>query len=367
MQSRLSYYGNEQGLTHVMFTNGDGWFTIVRCEVYEMTTKDKILELLKENENRYLSGQQMAEELFVTRAAVWKAIKALQKDGYTVEAITNRGYRLINDYASADIGAINEYLKHENVMIENLVIHKFDEVDSTNDLIRDFEKDSDNVVVIAESQLKGRGRRGRSFFSPGGSGIYMSLLIHPDLRPTEATSLTCVMAVAICRAIKKVLDLDVSIKWVNDIFYLDKKVAGILTEGITSIEDGSLSYVILGIGINLFEPTEGFPKDIKKSAGALLLKQTDGEVKSKLCAAIIASFFELYYDIKNRSYLEEYRDRSMIVGHYVKVMEYGKSDNIENSEYAFVEGIDEDCHLVLKYDNGKIEHLSTGEISVVKY
>ena len=153
---------------------------------------------------------------------------------------------------------------------------------------------------------------------------------------------------------------------VNDIFYNGKKVAGILTEAVTSIEDGDLSYVIMGAGINLYEPFDGFPTEIKNSAGALLDSQMESSLGSDLCGAIIASFFDIY-NSGSKEYINEYRNRSMLIGNYVKVMQYQNENDRAGNSYAYVEGIDDDCHLVVRYDDDKIEHLSTGEVSVIKY
>lgn len=333
-----------------------------------MSTKNKVLELLNNNCNRFLSGQQMAEELYVTRAAIWKAIKSLESEGYPIEAVTNRGYRLKREFNIPKKDEIILYLQenYAGLIPDNININVFDEVESTNDSIRTWIND-EVCVVIAGSQTKGRGRRGRSFFSPNGTGIYMSVLVHPDIPVSKATALTCIMAVAICRAIKEVTGIDTQIKWVNDIYYKGKKIAGILTEAVTSIEDGSVSYVIMGAGINLYEPVEGFPADIKDVAGALLNSQSDEGLGSRLCGAIIGSFFEIYNNMSEFGYIEEYKRRSLLTGNYVKVLQYGADNEKLCNSYAYVEGIDDECRLLVRYDDGTTEKLSTGEVSVVKY
>lgn len=325
-------------------------------------TKEKIYNLLKDNANSFISGQKIANELYITRAGIWKAIKSLRDDGYVIEAVNNKGYCLITDSELLNETLIRSYLNYKN----DLSILIYDEVESTNDTARSMELSGNNndMVIVTDYQTKGRGRRGRTFHSPKGSGLYMSFLIHPQLDFSKATHLTCMSAVAICRAIKSVCNIDTSIKWVNDIFVDDRKVSGILTEGFTSMEDGSLSYVIIGIGININIPKNGFPDDIKKTAGALYKKAAPENIKNMLCAAIIDNFMELYHS-DNPEFIDEYRNRSNLIGHYVKVNPTEGADDFNG--YALVKGINDDCHLVVQYENGNIEALSNGEVSVVKY
>ncbi len=339
-----------------------------------MKTKDRVLEILQNNSNRYVSGEEMAEALYVTRAAVWKAIKSLKNNGYDIEAVTNRGYRL-----HVDLGLPNEYIIRDelnealkgaevNRMLEELEVKVYDEVTSTNDVARLYamENPSKRALIIATSQSKGRGRRGRSFYSPKGTGLYLSLLIYPDLTATKATRLTSMMAVALARAIEDCTGISTSIKWVNDIYYDGKKVAGILTEAISSMEDEMLAYVIIGVGINLYMPSGGFPDDIKNIAGALYKDGGNGDAINRLSASLIYRFNQVINEPRS-NYLEEYRNRSMLIGNYVKVMQYTDEDVKTSNEYAYVTGIDDECHLCVRYDDGRELILSTGEVSVVKY
>lgn len=327
----------------------------------EPKTKEKVLALLKENANSYVSGQEIADTLFITRAGIWKAIKALREEGYSIDAINNRGYCLEADTESISESKIQALLKQTiNVVV-------FDSIGSTNDEARKIADKavSDDYLVTANSQTSGRGRRGRSFYSPDNTGLYMSLLLHPNDNIAKATRITCMAAVSVCRAISEVTGIEPVIKWVNDIFVNDKKIAGILSEGYTSMEDGSLSYVIVGIGINIYPPKDGFPAEIKKTAGALLKKSDkDKEVKTALCASIVNHFYDIYTS-DSENYIDEYKQRSYLTGHYVKIMQAdGRSSD---KGYGLVLEIDDNCHLVVKYDDGSIESLSTGEVSVVKY
>ncbi len=335
-----------------------------------MTTKDKVLEYLKESGAAFISGQQMAKDLDISRAAVWKAIKNLQSGGFNIEAVTNKGYRLVEHIDMPDGKKIKDYIdklcekdKKELNIPEILV---FKETGSTNDLAKKFyEEDNDKeLIIIAGSQTKGKGRRGRKFYSPDKTGLYISFLIHPELDYTKAILLTCMMAVAACRAIEQVTNVNAGIKWVNDIFCNEKKVAGILAEGSSSIEDGRFSYVVIGTGINLFMPYEGFPEEIKNTAGSVLSTSFDNDTRNELYATLIYRFFELYRNPKDLSFVEEYKNRSVLIGNYVKINSYSAA---KEKAYAKVIGIDDECRLIVEYDNKKTEALSSGEVSVVKY
>jgi len=326
------------------------------------TTKEQVLNFLKNNNNSYVSGQEIANRLFLTRAAVWKSIKSLRQDGLNIEAVNNKGYCLISEYESLSESAIRSHTKGSY----DFEIDVFDEVDSTNNVAFNIAHSgtSSNRIIVTDSQTNGRGRRGRSFFSPKGSGLYMSFLLKPDMPISQATLLTCMSAVAICRAIDEVCKINTSIKWVNDIYIGDKKVSGILTEGFTSLEDGKLTYMIIGIGINITVPKDGFPSEIKKTATALYKKAAPENVKNKLCAAIIDNFLRLYSS-GDTSFVNEYKNRSNLIGRYVKVNPTEGDQSLGG--YALVKGIDDECHLLVEYENGKTESLSTGEVSVVKY
>ena len=174
------------------------------------------------------------------------------------------------------------------------------------------------------------------------------------------------MAEAVCRAIKDVTGKETCIKWVNDIFYDGKKIAGILTEGETSIEDGTLAYVVIGVGINLYMPYEGFPEDIKNTAGALLNTGFDAAKRNSLYAAIINRFYELYNAHDADVFVEDYKRRSFLIGKYVKIMQHSARSR-RGRDYAEVIGIDDECRLLVKYEDGTTEALMSGEVSVVRY
>ena len=215
-----------------------------------MTTKESVFELIKSEDGKAISGENIAKSLSISRAAVWKAINALRKDGYSISAVTNKGYWMNGDYISkSDIEA---HLNDKN----SFSITVLKEVDSTNTYLKNAAEkgEKDGSVIIAETQTAGRGRIGRNFYSDKG-GLYMSILIRPDMPTERSLFITTGTAVAVSKAIEKTSGKSVGIKWVNDIFIGGKKVCGILTEGTSNFETGQLQYAVVGIGINVTEPT----------------------------------------------------------------------------------------------------------------
>lgn len=209
------------------------------------------------------------------------------------------------------------------------------------------------AVLVADRQTSGKGSKGRSFFSPENTGIYMSFLLRPALTPPETTLITTMAAVALCEAIESLTDLEPKIKWVNDIFLGGKKVAGILTEG--AYKNGNkIDFAVLGIGVNLSVPAEGFPEQIRDIAGTLGC----GEIKDRLIAEIINRFVLYYKRLPNKSFMQGYKDRLFILGKDVTVTRG------ETSFVARAVDIDDMCALVVRTPDGQEQKLSSGEISI---
>lgn len=222
-----------------------------------MTTKEKLLALLEDSKGTFFSGEEIARTLQVSRAAVWKAVNALREDGYTIDAVTNKGYRLSPDSDILSPQGIRRFLKPEYRDFNLTVLPT---VPSTNALVREKANQGcpEGCVIIACEQTAGRGRYGRQFFSPADTGVYLSLLLRPTAySPQQATCLTAAAAAAMCQAIEAVTGQHPGIKWVNDIFLHGKKVCGILTEAAVGLETGTLNYMVLGAGVNLYQPTGG--------------------------------------------------------------------------------------------------------------
>lgn len=319
-----------------------------------MNKKQKLIELLETNDDGYLSGNVIAEELGITRAAVWKYVKQLQEEGYEIEAVTNRGYRLgdRNDVISEFL--INKYL---GAYADRFALEVRAEVTSTNDVLKD---DASNLppwkTLVAMQQTAGKGRRGRSFYSPADTGFYLSILLKMDIGPKIATRFTTAAAVAACRAIEICTDAQPAIKWVNDVFVDEHKVCGILTEASISVESGGLDWAIMGIGFNVYEPAGGFPKEISDVAGAIS-KTREKDLRSRLAAEFMRSFYDLCQDISGDGMAAEYKKRSFMIGRDILVLRGDKQ--IE----AVAVDIDDECQLIVRYADGREEALSSGEVS----
>ena len=211
------------------------------------------------------------------------------------------------------------------------------------------------TVVLAEEQTAGRGRRGRSFFSPGGTGVYMSILLRPELSPEQSLGITTAAAVASARASEAVSGRMAGIKWVNDIYMEERKVCGILTEG--AAEEGRLRYAVVGIGCNACPPEGGFPPEVADIAGAVL-PRFEPLARERLTAAVLNEFFALYPGIAAGAHAEEYRRRCMVPGRRVTVLRGGIATP------ALALEVDGECRLVVRYEDGRTEALSSGEISI---
>lgn len=238
-------------------------------------------------------------------------------------------------------------------------ISVFNSVSSTNLLAKEaaLQGKSEGRVIIAESQTDGRGRLGRKFESPKDSGLYMSILLRPDLSPENAVLITAAAAVAVSDAVESLSGKPTKIKWVNDVIANGKKICGILTEGGINPENGKFSWAVLGIGVNVYEPQNGFRPEIKDIAGAAFSKEKSG-LKNRLAAEILNIFEQLYNNLSSRSFFEGYRKRMLTIGKQVSVIRN------DNKRKALCLDLDYDCRLLVEYDDGTSEYISSGEVSV---
>ena len=279
----------------------------------------------------------------------------MEKSGYEINAIPNKGYCLAEKNDILSSYSIKQHLKNPH-----LDISVFSSVTSTNTILKEMAEQGakEGTVIIAEEQTAGRGRTGKQFYSPKGTGIYISILLRPDIPAEESLFLTTSAAVATARAIEDVSDKRALIKWVNDIYLEDKKTCGILTEGAFNVETGKLDYAIVGIGINVCIPDGGFPDNIKDIATAIFDKQTDSiNKRSILIANLLDYFMEYYKDFKSKSYVKEYIERSMIIGKTITVIEGSKTS------VAKAIDIDKNCRLKVQFEDGTTKWLSSGEVS----
>lgn len=322
-----------------------------------MSTKSMLLSLFENNKGKYFSGEEIAKELSVSRAAVWKAVNGLRKDGYTIDAVNNKGYCLSqkNDILSPQ--GIFKYLNEENKFMNICVLSS---VESTNSFVRDKANagEKEGYLVISNEQTSGRGRFGKKFYSPNESGLYLSLLLRPkNYTAKRATRITTMAAVAMCKAIEDVSDKKPQIKWVNDIIIGGKKVCGILTEASFNLESNMLDFVILGVGINIYNPTDGFPSELENIAGVIFEKQQD-DLKNKITGKFINHFMRYYNNEDDNNYTSEYRSYSLMIGKRIEVLSDGKKRT------AVVNEIDNDCRLSVTYEDGEKSILSYGEVHI---
>lgn len=309
-----------------------------------MTTKKIVLNLLEENRGNFVSGEELAKKAYVSRAAVWKAVLSLQKEGYEIEGVSRKGYRLSSrDSFSAE--EIKKYLK-------DIPIFFYEEVDSTNTEAKRLINNGIKApfVCIARKQSGGRGRRGRSFLSQEG-GIYFSVALSLD-RNFDTETVTTAAVTGIAKAIES-LGFEVGIKWVNDLFVNGKKVVGILTEGVVNLEEGCISDVIIGIGTNY--TTRSFPSELEAICTSLY---PDGNAPLSRSEFAALEIEETIKAIFNPDYLTEYRKRCFVLGKDVMVMKMNASLPAKAID------LDDKAHLVVQYPDGIIEHLSSGEVSI---
>lgn len=317
--------------------------------------KEKILELLKQHAD-YVSGQDICNRLGVSRTAVWKNIKALKEEGYRIDSVNNRGYKLLAEPDVIDEMRIREYL-HTKWLGSTILYEP--EMDSTNIQAKRLgEHDAVNgTVVVTECQTAGRGRRGKTWVSPAGN-CYFSILLRPEVLVDRASIITLVSAMALAKAIKQVAALDTMIKWPNDVIANGKKLCGILTESSTDLE--YINYAVVGIGINANQTD--FPEEIKDMASSIRL-ETGKEVNRAELLGTFLNVFETYYetfleteDLTKLS--EEYNRLLVNRGREVKIIEK------ETERILTAVGIDDKGGLIVEDCNGQRETIISGEVSV---
>ena len=319
--------------------------------------KSKVLKVLEENKGRTVSGAEIAKTLNLSRTSIWKAINLLRDDGYTINAVTNKGYSLEDNTDIISKEGISLYLNKD---FSNVDIYIYKTTSSTNEVAKKLALSGakHGTVVISEEQTQGQGRMGRSFYSPANTGIYMSIILRPTLTAMDSVLITTSSSVAICDAIHKVTGIECQIKWINDIYINNKKIGGILTEASTNFESGTIDYLILGIGINFNNPKDDFPDNLKEIAGSLYKGNSNGINRNMLCAEILNNILSIIPKIKDYDFISEYKKRSIILNQeimYISGGIYSKGKAID---------INNDGSLVIKHDDGSIKILNSGEVSI---
>lgn len=319
--------------------------------------RDEVLTILTTQAD-YLSGAEISRRLGVSRMAVSNAVKALRADGYVIDSVTNRGYRLEKSAGRLTAGEIYAYLPEAR----RDTVRCFDLIDSTNSYLKREAVNgaTHGLCAIANEQTAGRGRSGRSFFSKADCGVYLSMLLRPHCLPENAMTLTAHTAVAICRAIERACGVKTGIKWTNDIVLNARKLCGILTEITLEGETGLIDSVVIGIGVNVNYDTADFPPDIRAVAGSVFSETGIRADRAKLAAEMVLALDEMSeaWSWNPRAWLEEYRALCVTTGREVRVL---RGDSERN---AFAIAVTDDFALRVRYEDGSEEDLNSGEVSV---
>ena len=343
--------------------------------LYNMTTKQKVFELLSKNTGSYVSGEKLAQECGVSRAAIWKAVKAIREDGFLVEGTNNNGYTLsANSVADVLSQAVLEYeLAQAFPDFAHSHIECFETIDSTNTYAKKLAAQDPikyhQAIIAAGTQTAGRGRIGRSFESPAGTGVYLSLIITPKGGITQPAVITASAAVAVCRAIKKLYGVQPAIKWINDIYVQNdgvlKKAVGILTEGITNFETGLIESAVIGIGVNI-KPSPDIKKSPVKDILGYLTKapkidDNPNPSRARFIAQIAGEVFKIL-DEPLADIICEYKSLMFMLGEPLVVLPLIGDDKTAYTAKAI--DIDENAGLVVELADGTKKTLSSGEVTL---
>lgn len=313
-----------------------------------MALKDELLRFFCANPQESFSGEQLAKQYGVSRAGIWKAVQALRSDGFEI----------ISDPSGYTFTDANDFLSEEAIRAcdpsIDTPVHVFETIDSTNNYAKILAAQNapHGTIVIANHQTAGRGRQGHSFYSPKNTGLYFSILIHPE-HTGLISRITPAAAVASAEAIEETCGIRPGIKWVNDLFLGKKKIAGILSEAVSDFETGTIQTVIIGIGINC--RTSEFPDEIKETAGSLNAVHLQ---RSFLAASLRKHLLQRTAHLEDPETMELYRRDSIVLG---KQIVY----TMNNIPYAGIaKAINEEGNLIIEKEDGASQLLHSGEISI---
>lgn len=322
-------------------------------------SKDETLRILLDNKGEYVSGESIAKQIGVSRNAIWKTITKLKQDGISIVSSKKLGYMIPSSF---DVISKREICSNLIEPLKESPIHLFNTITSTNDYAKELAKQNapEYTLVIANTQTNGKGRMGRVFTSPAGTGIYMSIILKPKTNIETSQLITSCIAVTISRTIDTLCNCNSKIKWVNDIFLNDKKISGTLTEGALDFETNSFKYAIVGIGINVRSVNGIFDSELSNIATSIEDETNLQISRSRLIAEIMNNIYTEMQHIQDRSFLNEYIERSWIIGKEVIVSENGKNT------IAQAIGIDETAGLIVKYSDDTTRVLNSGEAKIRK-
>lgn len=317
--------------------------------------REKVIKAILDSGDDFISGEQLSKELGISRTAVWKHIKALKEEGYNIESVNRKGYRL----AEKPDDILSEQNITHNLPTEFIgkkVIH-FETIGSTNDYAKEIgNKVDQGTLIISEEQTKGKGRLGRIWKSVPGEGIWMSLIIKPQIEPFKTPFLTLVAGASIVVALRE-LGVDASIKWPNDIIVNNKKICGILTE--LSAEMERVNYVVVGPGINV--KTLEFPDEIKDKATSLYkegYKISRVDIVRQFCIEFEKLYKAYILDGNRNATIDICRKYSPIINKEIYIIKNNKKELVKCID------INDNGNLIIKDRNGEIKEIMSGEISI---
>jgi BirA family transcriptional regulator, biotin operon repressor / biotin---[acetyl-CoA-carboxylase] ligase len=326
-----------------------------------MTTKKKLLDHLREHLSQWVSGEQISNQLGISRTAIWKQINRLKSDGHEIDSAPKKGYRLTTEADLMTIDTIQAQLQTR--VMGQPAIHLFQETDSTNlqAKILAGQGAAEGTVVVADTQSHGRGRRGRTWLSPPGRNIYTSLILRPPMAPFQAPQITLMTAVAVTQSLNRTTGLDAKIKWPNDILIQGKKVAGILTE--ISTEMDVVDFVVVGLGINVNTRREEMLPEIQDIATSIHIEGGDNVSRPSLLCNLLKNFETCYDQLKEEGFgpiMNQWRTMTDIIGQRVYV------DVLDTRHIGTVEAVDDDGVLILKDDQAKNHRIFSGDVTRVR-
>ncbi|MCI7204757.1 MAG: biotin--[acetyl-CoA-carboxylase] ligase [Clostridium sp.] len=317
--------------------------------------REKILKVILDNEKEFISGEELSKKLGISRTAIWKHIRILRSQGYNIESVNKKGYRLVDEPTDL-LNPQNIYRNLKTKFIGKNVLH-FETIDSTNDYAKKIGNElRDGSVIISEEQTKGKGRLGRVWESKAGEGIWMSIILKPNIIPNKAPFITLIAGASIVKALN-ILGVDAKIKWPNDITINNKKLSGILTELSAEIE--RVNYIVVGIGMNVKDTD--FEEELQDKATSLY-KENYNVSRVDIVKEILCQFEKLYLDYiekdDKKEVLDICRQYSAIINKEIYV--------IKNDQKELVDciGINEEGNLIIKNKDGNLEEIMSGEVSI---
>ena len=323
-------------------------------------SKEKVYQLLLQRGGGYISGEEISQQVGISRAAVWKAVDGLRKAGYIIDARTGLGYALLDRPDALSEREVRGALDRIGCQVESL--YCLEEVDSTNSFLKRIalEGAPDGTVAVADYQSGGRGRMARTFQSPKGKGVYLSILLRPTLTPAQLLPVTALTAVAMCDAVENTCGLRPQIKWTNDLVLDGRKMTGILTEMALEGETGTVQSLVIGAGINVHQQPEDFSPEVSAMATSLTQVLGYPVARARLAAEMVAALQRLAADLGGDlgRYLDAYRRDCLTLGKDVQLLWGDRRDTV------FAEDIDDQFGLVVRYPDGHRETVRSGEVSV---